>query len=78
MDKKRSRTWSATCYRPFGREITAALLDELKDLGFAYATQAGITVGIDDVQHPGREGRDHRERPTGRWSRSTRNYRDGR
>ncbi len=35
-----------------GPEATASLLDELKDLGFRYATRAGITVGIDDIRVP--------------------------
>ena len=35
-----------------GNERTAAFLDHLKDLGFQYATRAGITVGIDDLVVP--------------------------
>jgi DNA-directed RNA polymerase subunit beta' len=35
-----------------GPEQTARLLDDLKDLGFKYATLAGITVGIDDIMVP--------------------------
>ena len=31
---------------------TAAMADDLKDLGFHYATLGGITIGIDDVIVP--------------------------
>jgi DNA-directed RNA polymerase subunit beta' len=40
------------CHSLFGPERTAQFLDALKDLGFHYATIAGITVGIDDVMVP--------------------------
>ena len=43
------------CYRKLGNEATAVMLDEIKKLGFAYATQAGITVGISDIQVPSRK-----------------------
>jgi DNA-directed RNA polymerase subunit beta' len=41
------------CYLRFGLEATVRMLDELKDLGFYYATQAGFTIGIDDLIIPG-------------------------
>ncbi|MFH1680184.1 MAG: DNA-directed RNA polymerase subunit beta' [Candidatus Eisenbacteria bacterium] len=40
------------CHTMLGPERTAQFLDSLKDLGFHYATIAGITVGIDDVMVP--------------------------
>lgn len=43
------------CYRKLGNEITSLMLDGIKKLGFTYATQAGITVGISDIQVPGRK-----------------------
>ena len=52
MDKKRLENLVGDCYRRLGSEITSDLLDELKNLGFRYATQAGFTVGIDDVRIP--------------------------
>ena len=39
-------------YLRYGREETVKMLDELKDLGFHYATQAGISIGIDDMVVP--------------------------
>jgi len=52
MDKKRLETLVGDCYSRLGAEVTSDLLDELKDLGFKYATQGGFTVGIDDVRIP--------------------------
>jgi len=49
LDKKALANLVATCYRNLGKVRTARFLDRLKDLGFDYATQAGITVGIDDI-----------------------------
>ena len=52
FDKKGLEELVATCFTRFGNERTALFLDQLKGLGFAYATQAGITVGIDDLIVP--------------------------
>ena len=52
MDKKRLENLVGDCYKRLGSEITSDLLDALKDLGFRFATQAGFTVGIDDVRIP--------------------------
>src|SRR5881275_819088 len=40
------------CYLRFGLEITVKMLDEVKDLGFRYATKAGLSIGIDDMVIP--------------------------
>ncbi len=40
------------CYRQLGYERTDSLLDGIKNLGFKYATKAGITAGITDVEIP--------------------------
>jgi DNA-directed RNA polymerase subunit beta' len=52
MDKKRLESLVGQCYSNLGAEITSDLLDELKNLGFQYATRAGFTVGIDEVRIP--------------------------
>jgi DNA-directed RNA polymerase subunit beta' len=41
------------CYLRFGLETTVAMLDEIKQLGFLYATRAGLSIGIDDMIIPG-------------------------
>ncbi len=40
------------CYLRFGLQITVQMLDEIKKLGFLYATRAGISIGIDDMVVP--------------------------
>ena len=45
------------CYLQFGREQTVKMLDDLKDVGFHYATKAGISIGIDDMVVPAEKGR---------------------
>src|SRR4030088_69361 len=41
------------CYLKFGLQITVHMLDEVKNLGFLYATRAGISIGVDDMVVPG-------------------------
>ncbi len=45
------------CHLRFGLERTVQMLDELKELGFRYATQAGISIGIDDMVIPENKNR---------------------
>ncbi len=40
------------CYLRFGLKRTVQMLDELKELGFFYATKSGISIGIDDMVIP--------------------------
>ena len=40
------------CYLKFGLETTVKMLDEVKELGFRYATRAGLSIGIDDMVIP--------------------------
>src|SRR5881397_3289015 len=40
------------CYLKLGLQITVQMLDEVKNLGFLYATRAGISIGIDDMVVP--------------------------
>jgi DNA-directed RNA polymerase subunit beta' len=44
------------CYLRYGLDKTVAMLDAIKDLGFLYATKAGISIGIDDLIIP--QGKD--------------------
>jgi DNA-directed RNA polymerase subunit beta' len=39
-------------YLRFGAEMTVTMLDHIKELGFLYATRAGITISIDDLIVP--------------------------
>ena len=42
----------AEVYTILGNDGTAEVLDQIKNLGFHYATQAGITIAISDVEVP--------------------------
>jgi DNA-directed RNA polymerase subunit beta' len=48
VTKKRLVSIMALIYQKYGQEKTAEIADDLKDLGFKYATQAGISIGMDD------------------------------
>ena len=42
----------AECYKRFGHTRTIQLLDDIKRLGFEFATRGGISIGIDDLKIP--------------------------
>jgi len=42
----------AECYKRFGHTMTIQLLDDIKNLGFEFATRGGISIGIDDLKIP--------------------------
>jgi DNA-directed RNA polymerase subunit beta' len=52
MNKKELGDLVALCYEKLGQEKTVKLLDDIKELGFKYASKAGITVSIDDMKIP--------------------------
>jgi len=55
MDKKSLAELIDTCYRRSGYKDTVLLADRLKDLGYRYATKAGISICIDDMKIPARK-----------------------
>ena len=50
MTKKKLQKVMAMAYSQFGQEKTAEIADELKDLGFNYATISGLSMGMGDFQ----------------------------
>ncbi len=50
MDRSALKDLTAELYRSLSNEETADTLDEIKDLGFHYATVSGITIAINDIQ----------------------------
>jgi DNA-directed RNA polymerase subunit beta' len=40
------------CYKELGNERTIVLLDEIKSLGYKYATRAGISISINEMKVP--------------------------
>jgi DNA-directed RNA polymerase subunit beta' len=55
MDKKRLAELIDTCYRKGGNKETVLLADRLKDMGYKYATKAGISICVDDMKIPGKK-----------------------
>ena len=50
MDKGALKDLAAECFHKLGDEQTAVILDQIKYLGFHYATTSGITIAINDIQ----------------------------
>ena len=48
MTKKRLQKVMAEVYRQYGQDKTAEIADNLKDLGFQYATKSGLSMGMGD------------------------------
>ncbi len=48
MTKKKLQAVMAEVYNKYGQEKTAEIADNLKDLGFSYATMSGISMGMSD------------------------------
>jgi len=52
MDKKKLRELVSRTHEELGNEDTVRLVDAIKDLGFRYATQSGITIASADIITP--------------------------
>jgi DNA-directed RNA polymerase subunit beta' len=52
FDKKTLSELIGACYKRLGSRRTVQFLERFKDLGFSYATRAGITISIDDIVVP--------------------------
>lgn len=50
VDKKELNRLLARVYDEYGTAKTGVLANNLKDLGFRYATQAGVTISISDLE----------------------------
>ncbi len=52
LNKKRLTQIVQSVFRACGNLVTAEFLDNLKDLGFTYATKGGLSVSVEDVIIP--------------------------
>jgi DNA-directed RNA polymerase subunit beta' len=52
MKKENLRQIVAECFKYYGRQATSQLADDVKRLGFTYATKAGSSIAISDVKVP--------------------------
>ena len=52
MDRPALRRLVALVYRELGSDATAEIVDRIKDVGFRYATQSGVTIAIHEIVVP--------------------------
>ena len=52
LDKKGLKDLVAECSRKLDIERTAEMVDRIKDVGFHYATQSGMTIAMNDLKVP--------------------------
>ncbi len=52
IDKGRLKKLISWAYTNFGSARCATMADELKTMGFRYATKAGVSISVDDLQVP--------------------------
>jgi len=55
FDKGRIKNFVLWFLKNYGQTKTVILVEKLKDLGFEYASKAGISLGIDDLKIPPRK-----------------------
>ena len=55
FSKKGISVLVSRCFSEVGAVETAIMLDNLKDIGFHYATISGLTIGMDDMRIPSRK-----------------------
>ncbi len=51
-DKAALKSLVSDCIRLLGNEATATVLDNLKQLGFDFATKSGISIAMNDIEEP--------------------------
>src|SRR5207245_10516281 len=52
MDKKGLRQLCGEIFKLYGNETTARVVNDIKRIGFHYATQAGVTISAMDIKTP--------------------------
>jgi len=57
MDKQSLKQLIADCHKLLGSEGAALVADDIKSLGFQYATRSGSTIAMNDIETPECKGR---------------------
>ena len=52
INKKQLQNLVAWSFRTYGTARTAQMADAVKEMGFKYATKAGVSISVDDLQIP--------------------------
>ena len=76
LDRKGVDTVVARCYKHLGRAVTSETVDNIKDLGFRYATRSGITIAISDINVPDKKA-EILEQTTSEVEKAEQQYRRG-
>jgi DNA-directed RNA polymerase subunit beta' len=76
LDKGALNEVVASCYKRLGPEMTATVVDTIKDLGFHYATLSGTTIAVSDIHVPASKERII-EQTTAEVEKTERQYRRG-
>ncbi len=76
LDRKAVDQVVARCYKHLGRQKTADTVDNIKDMGFRYATRSGITIAVSDIRVPVEKAA-IMERTTNEEERAEQQYRRG-
>ena len=77
MDKKALGELIDQAYRRLGNKATVILADRLRTLGYQYATRAGISICIDDMEIPTDKEQVHRRPRTPRSRQIEEQYQEG-
>ncbi len=76
LDKGALKDLVGLCYTTLGPEVTVHLVDDVKDIGFRYATQSGTTISISDITVPA-EKKEILARVTDQVAKTEQQYRRG-
>ncbi len=52
LPKKELKRLITTCYEIYGADQTAEMADDIKNIGFRYATQSGTTIAFEELRAP--------------------------
>ncbi len=76
LDKGGIKRLIGECYDRVGQQVTAEVVDHIKDMGFRFATRSGTTISISDITVPERK-KDIIERVTTQVAKVEQQYRRG-
>jgi DNA-directed RNA polymerase subunit beta' len=76
MDKKKLNDFVGIAYELMGNQVTAQVVDQIKNLGFTYATISGTTIAVSDISVPSNK-QDVLEAATQKVEEAERQYRRG-
>jgi DNA-directed RNA polymerase subunit beta' len=76
LDKGSLKDLVGKCYNDLGIDVTVKFVDDIKNIGFRYATRSGITISVSDITVP-QEKKDILNRVTEQVAKAEQQYRRG-